>query len=154
MISNLNPLDVRHMVPLWKSYALEHAPYDSAFSIRDEDDDRLTEFLTNVWLAPGHHVFVYGEAASPSGFIHFATADLPYPHNSLRHGLIEALYISSHQRRKGIGSMLFHHVDGWLRERSITRIHLNVASANTEALHFWRKRGFDELTVTLKRKEK
>jgi GNAT superfamily N-acetyltransferase len=154
MITHLTAPELPKLVPLWKSYALAHAPYDLAFSIREEPEEDFVAYLTSVWLAPGHHVFVHSEDGGPDGFIHFATADLPYPHKSLRHGLVEALYVCPASRRRRVGSNLLHYMEAWLNARSISRIHLNVAYRNTEAMHFWKKIGFDELTVTLKKKEK
>ena len=154
MISEVSARDLGKLLPLWKQYAEAHAVYDDAFLLQQASDEAILQYLSDAWMAPGHHVFICSEVNQVVGFVHFATADFPFPHRSLRHGFIDALYVHPSRRLRGIGSMLFKHVNDWLAERSIHRIQLCVAAGNAEAYLFWKKFGFDELVITMKQSGK
>ena len=62
---------------------------------------------------------------------------------------ITDLGVREGERRRGIGRVLALHAIGWVQERGVGRIEVQVASRNPEGQAFWRALGFGDLMDVL-----
>ena len=59
-----------------------------------------------------------------------------------KYGSIYDICITKEHRHQNIGEMLVREVKKWYKSRGISRVHVQVASANPISTSFWRKMGF------------
>ncbi|OGV73432.1 MAG: hypothetical protein A3K19_13910 [Lentisphaerae bacterium RIFOXYB12_FULL_65_16] len=63
--------------------------------------------------------------------------------------LIENLAVHEAWRGQGIGSTLMHAAKGWAQARGLGTIQLAVWAANSAAIRFYRKHGFDPILIRM-----
>ena len=68
-----------------------------------------------------------------------------------RSGYISQFLISEKYRQHGIGNLLMDYIDNWFNERGLKKVLLNVNLGNENGIRFWKKRGFTEYALRMKR---
>ena len=68
-----------------------------------------------------------------------------------RIGNIDEAYIKEKYRRMGIGKELFDRLLKWFKERGIKRLELSVDARNEIGVNAWRKFGFSDYRLNMKR---
>lgn len=66
-------------------------------------------------------------------------------------GVLVANFVRKDSRKKGIGSALFTSLLDWFKKNNIKYIEMSVDSKNKKALNLWRKNGFKDYQVKLKK---
>lgn len=150
MIQTIPENEFMQVSPLWREYAASHECYDRAYTLRPLSDEELLIYLSSEWAAGGHHLCGYYDKGEIVAFIHYATADLPYPHVSMLHAEILDVYVSHGYRRRGIARELVGWVTNALSAKRIGRIHVRMSADNDAAIAFWRKSGFSDFVLTMK----
>lgn len=150
MIQTIPKNEIIQLAPLWREYAASHECYDRAFTLRPLSDDELLTYLASEWAAGGHHLCGFYHEGVIVAFIHYATADFPYPHVSILHAEILDLYVAREFRRRGIARELVGWVANALSVKQIGRIHVRMSAQNPAAIAFWRKNGFSDFVLTMK----
>ncbi len=66
-----------------------------------------------------------------------------------RYGWIDDAFVTSSERKQGLGKALLRRVEEWCRERDVSELRLNVVAANEIGLRFWEAIGFRPTALTL-----
>lgn len=64
---------------------------------------------------------------------------------------LENMGVVPDYRSKGIGTILMNEFSTWSKAQGFTKVRVNAYSANTGALEFYKKNGFDEMDITLEK---
>ncbi len=64
----------------------------------------------------------------------------------------ENMYVKDSYRGKGIGGKLLQGFEEWCKKKGVERILYVASAANTEAIKFYKRRGAEELDVSLEKK--
>ncbi len=66
-------------------------------------------------------------------------------------GIVYDLFVLPDSRRKGAGERLFVAAMDWFRDRNVKNIELNVDARNTVGVSFWKKRGFADYKIRMRK---
>lgn len=111
---------------LEKELAEELADKDSLFLVVEKDNKIVGYFRGAIEPAPAY--------TSPKKI-----------------GVIYDIYIAEEYRKRGIGEALMKEVLEWFELKNIKNIELSVDARNIAAINFWKKMGFFEYKLRLRR---
>ncbi|MFA5934408.1 MAG: GNAT family N-acetyltransferase [Candidatus Paceibacterota bacterium] len=63
----------------------------------------------------------------------------------------ENMYIDENSRKQGIGSKLIQQFESWCNDKKIQTIRFVASAKNIEAIEFYKKRGAEEINITLEK---
>ncbi len=99
--------------------------------------------------------FVAEENNKIVGFIYGTIS--PAPDYLLKHkttGFLDSAFVEQAYRKQGIGKQLVTTLLAWFASRNTAFIHLTVLAKNVQSVAAWRKMGFDDYVIRMKRVEK
>ena len=136
--------DLPAIKELWKEMMDFHRERDEYFSRSPEGHERFGEYVRRNIESPEWLVMVAIDDAKVVGFSMGTIESYPPVFQHAHHGFIADIVVNESFRRQGIGSQLFDRMIPWFREQSVTRIEIEVASANEVSQAFWNRMGFRE----------
>lgn len=106
--------------------------------------DELTKRFENVMGREDHAVFVAKDASENAlGLIHaYERAALEKPVEAY----IQSLVVSKNARRSGVGKMLNEAAEEWAKDRELQSIALHTQVHRADAVSFYTKEGYAEIT--------
>lgn len=87
-------------------------------------------------------VFIAERGSAAVGFAAARVRTMPPQFGTSAVGTVSELYVSHEERGGGVGERLLDAPVQWLRGQGITRIEVQVVSANPEALRFYQRLGW------------
>ena len=81
------------------------------------------------------------------GFIRFR----PRSGDFGRYGHINIIYVEEGFRHMGVGEMLLHEAERWLKKKGITQISAEITSTNAASLDFFRGQGYAQKRVVVEK---
>ena len=84
------------------------------------------------------------------GYVNGAKLDLPY--RKSKYFEIQNLGVIPERKKQGIGSMLLEKASVWAKNNGFEKIYLNSYIKNSEAVNFYRSKGFEDIDVCLEKK--
>lgn len=149
--------EIDRVAALWTAITDHHADLDPLFRMRrgPEAEGELRALLRAMARDPDAMILVYDVAAE--GAEHSALVGLcivridhaPPILEETRRGEITDLGVRPEFRRQGIAARLVEEATGWIQDRGVTRIEVQVARGNVEGQAFWRARGYGNLMDVL-----
>ena len=116
------------------------------------DDETLRTLISNVETQA---VLVADDKPSASliGFVHVLEKHWPESvvTPATRSADIDAIFVHSAFRRRGIGNLLISAAELWAQERNLTQLTLSVRAFNHEAITAYQRAGFDYVAHRLAR---
>jgi GNAT superfamily N-acetyltransferase len=87
-------------------------------------------------------LFVARNASGTAGFIHGMLRLTPDYLGGEVVGLLNHTYVREPFRKHGLGARLVSALNDWFVSKNVSSIELQVITGNTDAIEFWRSRGF------------
>ena len=96
----------------------------------------------------------FSEAGELMGLVHAVIKEHPQTelHVTGKFVLLDNLVVDEMYRGKGIGKRLYDQTLLWGKENKAAEIQLKVYDFNESAIEFYRKRGFEQVSVSMRRK--
>lgn len=146
-IRNATSSDISAIQKLYRELDRHHVDLlPDTFRLVDGDirsDDAIAEWIIAddraylVAETDGRIVGVIGVAENSYG-------SLPMYHPK-RYGFIDSAVVSTTHRRAGVGKTLFSAAVNWMRARNLQSAQVQVWNANSEAVEFYSKQGFNSI---------
>jgi ribosomal protein S18 acetylase RimI-like enzyme len=111
---------------LEKELAGELADKNSLFLVIEKDNKIIGYFRGSIEPAPAY--------ASPKKI-----------------GVIYDIYVQKEYRKQGVGEALMKEILEWFQSKNIKNIELSVDARNNNAINFWKKFGFFEYKLRLRK---
>ena len=146
--------DVEAVANLWLALIGEHATCDRRyFTTYRSNYKRKIQFLEATLRDPLEQVWL---ARVDDEVVAYCSAYVSYV-NGMYNAHIEAtlgdIYVSPEHRAEGIGKLLLNQAKQWAHLMEANTLRLNVHSANSQAIAYYLKQGFEEkfkvMTITL-----
>lgn len=103
-------------------------------------------------LADKNSLFLIAEKDNKiGGYFRGAIESAPSYASPKKIGVIYDIYVAEEYRRHGIGEALMKDVLEWFGAKNVKNIELSVDARNTSAINFWKRFGFFEYKLRLRR---
>ncbi|TSC81403.1 MAG: GNAT family N-acetyltransferase [Parcubacteria group bacterium Gr01-1014_19] len=142
--------DLSDVLVLVKKIADHHHSLDPAYKAVKAYSD--LEGIVSSWLDdPETQVFLAEETAGIVGYIRVGVESAPDYSAEKRMGMIYDSFVEEKYRRQGIAGQLFEAALSWLKKKKVNFVELNVDFRNESAIALWRKLGFREVKLRMRR---
>lgn len=117
---------------------------DSGFMLfapgeRRMEEASLIKFINSINNAPKSGFFIALENEEILGYLMVKSQNL----SRTSHRASLAIGVHSNSRGKGVGTTLFEYITNWARQEHIHRLGLTVIENNEQAIHLYKKMGFE-----------
>ena len=146
------PDDVPDLKELWTEFMNYHSDLDSDYTLSDDALTNWAEYLDAKFDDSLAKIFVAVEDEIVVGYVGAMIRMYPPVWTITRYGYIEEIAVTKNFRRKGTASRLLAAAQKWLLSEGISRIKVNIDSANESSQGFFRSQGFLDNTETLIKK--
>ncbi len=143
--------DVDRLVQLWQELADYHTALDPRYTLAENAQIYFRAALTG-WLEDERwRIFVAEDAGKLVGFVSGMLREVPPVLPEKLHGHISDAIVKAEFRRQGIGERLCRAVLDWFHNHGITVVELNAAAISLVSRNFWRKMGFLDFSVIMRK---
>ena len=146
------PGDVSELKVLWTEFMDYHSDLDSDYARSDDALAKWTDYIYAKFEDDSAKILVAVEDKIVVGYIGAMIRMYPPVWTLTKYGYIEEIAVTEHFRRKGIASQLLVAAQKWLLSQGISRIKVNIDTANEASQGFFRRQGFLDNTETLIKK--
>jgi len=144
--------DVPNLQELWVEFMDHHSNLDPDYVRSHDAVANWARYVHSKFGDKSAAVFVAVDDGHVVGYIGALVRDYPPVFNIKKHGFIEEIAVTEKSRRLGIASQLWSAAEEWLLAQEVTRIKVNIDTANPESQGFFRRLGFLDYTETLLKK--
>lgn len=149
--------EIEGVAALWTMITEHHAGLDPLFRMRQGSVARgeLRELLRAMARDPDAQILVWDDAPDESdaselvGLCIVRVDRAPPILEETERAEITDVGVRPDARRRGVASRLVEEAIGWVRDRGVERVELQVATGNREGQAFWRSLGFGDLMTVL-----
>ncbi|MFA9517830.1 N-acetyltransferase family protein [Halopenitus sp. H-Gu1] len=141
-IREATPDDADPVVDLWAELATDQRRYGS--HLRAEPNRTAVRETIARRVVADELLIADDEDVSPglTGFVMFSHEHGVYEQDVTR-GLIDALFVRSSSRGRGIGTRLLEAAETRLREAGVDAVALETLAGNVDGRRFYRRHGYD-----------
>ncbi len=145
--------DIDALIPLQKEMAKYHHALDSIWNKGAKDDSVWREMLLGFFKRGKNFSFLVLECNGK--IVGYANAEIKvaspaYAVKLLGH--IGSVYVQKPYRRSGLASMAVDHSMDWFKKNKVTWVTLQVDTDNPLGTKTWKKLGFEEWRLVLRKK--
>jgi len=144
------PTDIPGITALWLEFMDVHAAIDPRFPLSEDAEQKFQSYINQVLADQNAFVLVAEADSSLLGYCLARVSQHPAVFTKQTYGYINDLFVTSRQRRKGIGQALFEATATALYNRGIPDLEVSLVPRNEIASSFWRKLGFTLRLETLR----
>ncbi len=142
--------DTERIVELRCLLADYHANFDKIFASGKEVKKGFKNYLRELMRKRNAKIYV---AEVEGKIVGYAIGRITsHPALRGRIGKITDIFVLENYRRIGIGNALVKELLKWFKKKNVKNIILSVATANKTGLKFWKKQGFKEFLITMRKK--
>lgn len=128
-----------------------HQALDSFY--KSSDQYQNLEEVVSGWLNdPETQIFVAEDVGSIIGYIRIGIEIAPEYSAEKKIGIVYDSLVREEYRRQGIAGQLFNEALGWFQKKRVNFLELNIDFRNEEAVGFWKKMGFREVKLRMRRR--
>jgi GNAT superfamily N-acetyltransferase len=138
--------DIEIIFSLWEELMIYHRSHHPIFRYRKKEKKALMNELKNRMEQPETCLFLAEEGTQAIGFIFACFRKMSDAFYHYKKGYIAETVVSEKVRGQGVGKSLYQEAENWLIDLGADHIELQVSSANSGALEFWKNRGFKPTT--------
>jgi len=146
------PDDVSGLKVLWTEFMDYHVDLDSDYTRSDDALANWVDYINAKFDNESTKILVAVEEDIVVGHIGAMIRMYPPVWTITKYGFIEEIAVTERFRRKGIASRLLAAAQKWLLSEGISRIKVNIDSANEASQGFFSNQGFLDHTETLIKK--
>ena len=140
--------DLPAITKLWKTMMEYHHSFDERFDLVVNAEEIYLEHLTSHLTNFDYGLFVAKENEEVVGYTIGMILNNPAVFKLERYGFVSEMAVNETHQRKGIGNLLWSHLQKWFHRRGIRVMQLNVSHCNEKGYPFWKKMGCHEfLTI-------
>ena len=151
-ITRMDAAHIARVSLLWEQLVALHGSLDARLWRPASDSTERYVAWLHQQLARGDVAgFVALDAAERDvhGFLLGGLRTSPPIAQPKRIGYISDLFVSVECRGRGIGTKLVDAAETWFLSQGVASYELTVATANPDAVSFWKRRGLDVVMMTL-----
>ncbi|MGL4882573.1 MAG: GNAT family N-acetyltransferase [Waterburya sp.] len=142
--------DLQALMNLWRGFMEFHLQYESSFVLNETSERDYQIHLEKILFDPDWKVVV-AEISEVIGFGSVTIQESSTVFGGRRYGFIDDVVVSENIRGKGVGQKLSENLIQWCKEKQVDEIQLRIAVSNSVADQFWKKLGFSDFMLTLKK---
>ncbi len=150
-IREATPADVGAMIPIWIEFIDLHRDFEPVYQRTKDGHERFGAFVKERIAMPNWCVAVAEIETQIVGHIMGSVAERPPVFEKVRFGYIQDIAVGEAYRRGGIGTALFNYLCEWFQKQQLSDMELDRVAANPLSQGFWRKMGFTDLMVRMRR---
>ena len=139
--------DLKDIVNLSYKSAIYHKKLTPYYDTSKDVKEVLTESLKKNIYSSNSCIFVAEENSKIVGYLLAFKVNRPEMFKVKKAGLIADVFIKEEYRRKGIGDKLIKECFDWFRGYKISFVEINVEVSNKQAMNFWNKKGFKDVSI-------
>ena len=144
-IQHMLPPDVQQVADLWLALIGEHAASDrSYFSTYRRNYERKIQFLEASLRDPLEQVWLARVDSDLVGYCSVYVSFVTGMYNPHIEATLGDIYVAPEHRSLGIGKRLLDQALQWAQIMEANTLRLNVHSANSQAIAYYLKHGFEE----------
>lgn len=144
--------DVIYLVPLQLEYMNYHLNLNHYFEFAENMSDLWRNYTKKEVLRDNNQKIYAAKIKKQFiGFIDGKVVRRPPIYKITTIGIIGTIYIQENYRRRNIAFNLANKLMKWFILNKVTHIEHPISSNNVPSLHFWKKLGFDEYMVMVKK---
>lgn len=153
LVRKANNKDIERLIVLQKQMARYHHGLDSIWSSSVGGDDVLKKTITKLLRRGKDFLFLVLEC--DGRLVGYATAEIKntspvYAIKKLGH--IGSVFVEKRYRKLGLATLAIEAFMSWFKENKITEVTLLVDVKNPLGVNAWKKLGFAEWRLVLRRK--
>ncbi|MEK7192279.1 MAG: GNAT family N-acetyltransferase [Patescibacteria group bacterium] len=104
------------------------------------------------WLEDPNMILIVAENSGKIvGYFRCATEEAPFYSKAKKIGTVADVFVAREYRRKGAASQMFEKALEWFKKKKVQNIELNVDFRNTGAIAVWKKMGFFEYKLRMRK---
>lgn len=135
---------------MWRALHAEHEAMDPRYRLSDEASSLWANDFQE-WVEDDQHAYLVAQAPDGSlvGLLvaHLMVTTPVYAAELFVH--IDDLFVDPAVRGRGVGTRLVEAARAWAGEQRVTTLRVGVLAMNSEGLAFWRRRGGDDMSVSI-----
>lgn len=139
--------DLKDIVELSYKSVIYHKKLNPYYDTSKDVKEVLTKSLKKNIYSSNSCIFIAEENNKIIGYLLVFKVDRPEMFKIKRAGLIADVFIEDGYRRTGIGNKLIKECFKWLKEGRINFVEINVEVSNKQAINFWNKEGFKDVSI-------
>ena len=151
-IRRANETDLDTMVSFNQALFQHDGPFDGELDFSFPDSEGGRKYFFARIHGEDSLALIASIDGEPVGYLVAAeTAGESYRYVA-RSAELENMLVGENVRGKGVGAKLVDEFIKWCKARSILRVKVSAYAANAEALRFYEKQGFKNLSISLEMK--
>lgn len=149
-IRTFKKADVAEVAQLVRQMAEHHHALDTFYKSGEEYSG--AEEMVGSWIDDIEmQLFVAEDAGKISGYIRIGIEEGPEYSKEKKIGVVYDSFVAEKDRRQGTATKLFENSLAWFKKKKVNFVELNVDARNNGAIEFWRKLGFDDYKLRMRR---
>lgn len=144
--------NLTELAVLFKGYMEYHRRIDGYFACKKNISDLWMKYMKSVLQDKNQIVY---QALIDDKIVGYMTARIrsrPPVYETERVGLIGDAYVLPEYRRQRIFTQLLEKVFDWMRKKEVEYVEHPVASQNKLGLEAWRRSGFEDFMIFMRKK--
>ncbi len=143
--------DLDQIVGLWKELADFHEALDARYTLSQEAEGQVRNFLAGSLKDPNWHFLVALNGEALVGFISGVMRENSPVMAQRRYGYIEDAAVTATCRRQGIGERLCRELEPWFQRQGAQYIGVSAAARNPVSRAFWEKMGYSAASIRMRK---
>ncbi|MCK9439377.1 GNAT family N-acetyltransferase [Patescibacteria group bacterium] len=139
--------DLKDVVELSYKSAMYHKKLTPYYDTSKDVKEVLTKSLKKNIYSSNSCIFIAEENNKIIGYLLAFKVNRLEMFKVKKAGLIADVFIKEDYRRKGIGDKLIKECFDWFRGDKISFAEINVEVSNKQAINFWNKKGFKDVSI-------
>ena len=153
-IRTFQPSDIDTLMDFWTEIENDPTVSGDFFSPTEENKSRWRKYVLNVHEEDENQILVAEHEEKIIGFIKFITLENRALESDIKCSLLSLMYVVPEFRRKRIASELMNRVFEYVKSKGVTHVRLNVLTSNIPAMNLYKKMGFQDYSIIMRKKLK
>ena len=151
-IRTFQPSDIDTLMDFWTEIENDPTVSGDFFSPTEENKSRWRKYVLNVHEEDENQILVAEHEEKIIGFIKFITLENRPLESDIKCSLLSLMYVVPEFRRKRIASELMNRVFEYVKSKGVTHVRLNVLTLNIPAMNLYKKMGFQDYSIIMRKK--
>jgi len=139
--------DLKDVVELSHKSAMYHKKLTPYYDTSKDVKEVLTKSLKKNIYSSNSCIFIAEENSKIIGYLLVFKINRAEMFKVKKVGLIADVFIEERYRRMGVGKKLIKECFRWLKDGGINFVEINVEASNKQAMNFWDKEGFKDVSI-------
>lgn len=139
--------DLEDVIELSYESAIYHKKLTLYYDTSKDVKEVLTKSLKKNIYSSNSCIFIAEENNKIIGYLLAFKINRSEMFKVKKAGLIADVFIERDYRRKGIGDKIVEECFNWFKKDKISFVEINVEFSNRQAMNFWNKKGFKNVSI-------